>query len=293
MKVITARFVFLSFIILTTYIARAQSTMDDITGAYNSSSNDPHGGSSFIVMPDHHFVVAYFGGILKGTWQKEDDLYHFVFKTEPRFVLYGRKRKLNNDTTTVSVKLDGNKGFAVRFNANKKDQPFLPIFNEDANCYSYPYVYKQTESLKLLDIVKEDSRDYAPGEIYDVPDIHRFLIEEPFDEFILAGLPDEYSEPRSFTATFKNNQLIMNGSEIVQKSSEINEMNDEDLEYCRRYVTRKIFPNLLTPGSKFFPHDEDESTANLSAFTRINEKRISSKGMKVSTENLFTATCQD
>ncbi|WP_194852516.1 hypothetical protein [Nonlabens antarcticus] len=269
-----------------------QNLVDPISGSYNMGSNDPLGGTHFIVMPDQQFVVAYFGGMRKGTWERYEDTYQFTYHVEPQFVLYGRKNPSIADSIQVRVGLDGNRGFAVRFNGTKTDA-FTPIFNEDSNCYSYPYIYKQTAALEQVDVYAPDLREYYEGEIHEIPDYYSFKVGATYNEFVLTGLSREYSTERSFTAQFKEGSMIINGSESIKKSGDYADLNPEDLNYFKQYTTTEIFPPQLEYGNEFFPYNDEPINDDLIPFNRIDAVLVSSDGVVVGGESFFVVRCEE
>lgn len=285
------KFTFCLLLSLLCYIGFSQNKEEAISGSYYISSNDPHGGTHFIVMPDQHFVVAYFGGMRKGTWKRHGDTYHFTYHTEPRFVLYARQNPSIVDSIQVRVGLDGNQGFAARFNGSPLDA-FTPIFNEDSNCYSYPYIYKQTAALEQLDVYAPDLREYYQGEIHELPDYYSFHIGATYNEFMLKGLPDEYSTEGSFTATFSNGSMIIDNQTNLKKRRNYADLNPEDLQYFEQYTNTEIFPSQLNYGNEFFPYVEEPTDDDMLPFTRIEAVLIASDGV-VDGAVLFVSRCEE
>ena len=108
-------------IVLTIFSLIMNAQNDSIAGSYYQSSGNPEGGTSFIVSPNNHFVVAYFGGVQKGTWKLlENDTYEFIYHSEPKFVLYGRQNPQLKDSVAISFAVDRSRGIAFRINGNKK-----------------------------------------------------------------------------------------------------------------------------------------------------------------------------
>lgn len=269
----------------------AQNT--SISGSYYQSSGNPEGGTTFIIVPNNTFVVAYFGGMRKGTWkQNENDGYTFVFHVEPKFVLYGRNNPKLKDSVSVRMSIDANKGFAVRFNKLKKGE-FKPVFNEGANCFSYPYIYKQKDDLTNLEAYAPDFRKYFEGEIYELPEVYDFKIKESYNEFILAGLSAEYSRAESFMATYNNGVLTIEGNKDLKKRKNFEDLDNETLAFIKQHTENEMLPKVLDYGNTFFPNYENPTETDLKSFFRIEPKLTSSKGITVSKSSLFVTNCED
>jgi len=269
----------------------SQSTAE-ITGSYSMSSGSPEGGTSLIVLPDHTFVQVYFGGIQKGTWEVVAEQYTFTYHEEPRLVLYARKNPTIKDSVTVRMAIDEHNGLAFRFNGGTKTA-FTPVFNENANCFDYPYIYSHNGTLLQVDALINDSRGYDQGELKQPQDIYNFDMLRDYNEFMVAGLPSAYSKGGSFTATLENNILHINGSKSVRKGQEYKDINKEDLLYIENHVASEILPKLLEYGNEFFPYYESPTEADLIPFTRIKAKISVTKEFEILQDtSLFVARCQ-
>ena len=194
----------------------AAQEIPEISGAYHVSSGDPHGGSHIVVSPDHHFAIAYFGGIKKGTWQQVGDSYEFTYHQEPKVVLYARSNPSLTDSLQIRVGLNANRGFAIRVNPSATSE-FTPIFNEAANCFLYPYIYKQTQKITSIEIYQDENYRYSGNETKNArKEVFKFAGLENYNDFLLAGLSETYSIGGTVTATFADGQLYMNGSDDLQ-----------------------------------------------------------------------------
>ena len=269
------------------------SQNDSITGSYYQSSGNPEGGTTTIVLPNNTFVVGYFGGMRKGTWKLiKNDAYKFTYHVEPKFVLYGRHNSKLKDSVAISMSIDGNKGVSVRFNGSSSDA-FTPVFNKGANCFDYPYIYKQKEKLNSLEAFAPDYSNYLEGKLGDLPGFYSFKIEEDYNEFILAGLSEEYSEAGSFKATYKNGILSLGADTDLKKSGQYEDLDEETLSFIKSHIEIDILPKLLEYGNEFFPHYENPMATDLIPFTRLESQLNSSKAINIEATSLFIATCED
>ena len=280
-----------SVITLVTFSLMAQNK--EITGKYYESSGNPEGGTTFIVMPNNTFVVAYFGGIQKGTWEAIDNFYTFTYHSEPKFVLYGRKNPTVRDSVFISFSVEANLKYAVRFNATK-DQSFNPIFNNGANCFSYPYGYKQVEPFKIIEAYAPALVAYYSGEAQGSSELYSYAIEDDYNEYLLTGLPSEYSQGGSFRALFENGELILGDGKSIKKSGDIKDLREEDLKFITSHTENELLPKVLEYGNQFFPYFDESNETNLIPFTRIEPKRSTPKSpLQVSEKSLFVVTCEE
>ncbi|WP_121906808.1 hypothetical protein [Ulvibacter antarcticus] len=270
----------------------SQNNENDITGSYYMSSGNPEGGTNMIVMPNNTFVVSYFGGMRKGTWELKDNKYKFTYHVEPKFVLYGRHNTNLQDTVMVNMSVDANKELAIRFNSDSVGA-FSPIFNKGANCFSYPYIYKQHETINILDAYAPNLNYYHEGEISNSPEFYSFRIKEAYNDFILVGLSSEYSRAGSFNAVYKDGIMDIENQGKVKKSIDYKDIGEEDLLYIQEYTKTEILPKLLEYGNEFFPYYENPTKADLVPFTRIDATFLSSEGIVVLDKSLFIVNCDD
>ncbi len=269
------------------------SQNDTITGSYYQSSGNPEGGTNFIILPNNTFVVAYFGGMRKGTWElKENDSYAFTFHVEPQFVLYGRYNPKFKDSVAVRMSTDSDNYAVVRFNDEKQTR-FTPVFNKDANCFSYPYIYSQKEALKTLEAFTIRYSDYGKAEFEGLTDYFSFKIDEDYNEFMLTGLPKSYSEGGSFMATFTDGILAIEGEKPIKKRKAYNEIDEETLGFVKQHTENEMLPKVLSFESEFFPYYDHPTETDLKSFLRIEPQLKSSKGITISEHSLFVVTCED
>ncbi|WP_179353885.1 hypothetical protein [Winogradskyella vidalii] len=282
------------FIIITLISSSLYAQNDQISGSYYQTSGNPEGGTTFIILPNHTFVVAYFGGARKGTWKlKAGDIYEFTYHTEEKHVLFGRTKSEDKDSVNVNIGVDEQEGIAIRFNAINKE-PFIPLFNKGANCFSYPYHYKQKEQLKTLDISVPKERQYYKEISTDSVNIYSFKVEEDYNDFILIGLPETYSRPGSFIAKYHEGVLSLDENTNLKKGENYEDLNEETLNFAKSYTDTEILPQVLEYGNEFFPHHGEYPDKNdLKPFYKIRPVVKPLKDIVISENNLFTAKCDD
>jgi len=281
------------FIIMTLISSSIYAQNDQISGSYSQSSGNPEGGTTFIILPNQTFIVAYFGGARKGTWKlKADDIYEFTYHTEEKYVLYGRFNSELKNSVSVSIGVDSREGLAVRFN-KIKEEPFTPVFNKGANCFSYPYYYKQKKKLNTLEISVPKEERYYQEEPTDSVSIYSFKVEEDYNEFILAGLSEEYSQAGSFIAKYHEGVLSLDERTNLRKGKNYEDLSEETLNFAKSYTETEILPQILEYGNEFFPYYEYPSENDLKPFYKIKSDIKTLKGIKFSENSLFIAKCDD
>ncbi|QNK77613.1 hypothetical protein H7F37_00535 [Winogradskyella sp. PAMC22761] len=281
------------FIIMTLISSNLYAQNDQISGSYAQSSGNPEGGSTFIVLPNQTFIVAYFGGARKGTWKlKADGIYEFTYHAEAKFVLYGRFNSELKDSVNVSIGVDSREDLAVRFN-KISEEPFTPIFNKNANCFSYPYYYKQKGKLNTLEVSVPRDDYYYEDEPTDSVSIYSFKVEENYNDFILAGLSENYSQAGSFIAKYHDGVLLLDAYTKLRKGKNYEDLSEETLNFAKTYTETEILPQKLEYGNEFFPYYEYPNENELKPFYKIASEVKDLKGITFTENSLFIATCDD
>ena len=264
---------------------------DDISGSFSQSIGQPEGGTTLIVLPNNQFVATYFGGLQKGTWEKKkNNMYEFTYHAEPKFVLYGRYNPQIKDSVSVNIATDNHNGLSVRINGSKNSD-FIPIFNNDSNCFDYPYYYKQKEQLKILEAFAPDYQNFEKGRSGDLPGFYSFNIKMNYNDFILTGLSEEYTQGGMFEAKYEKGVLYLDEDTGLKKSSEYNDLQEETLNFIEEHTATEILPKILEYGNEFFPYYDNPTADDLIPFQRLASEIKSSIDIKFSKRSLFVASC--
>ncbi len=142
--------------IFTFNMANAQN--NSIVGIYNLGSSSPEGGSHLLVFKDNSFAITYFGGIQTGKWEKKgENKYMFIPHTkETVFELYGRHNNLIANSTKIAFNgFENSQTFIQLRNNADEEYNMQQVFNNNANCFSYPYVHTfktVAKSISLLSV---------------------------------------------------------------------------------------------------------------------------------------------
>ena len=271
---------------LTSCIAMAQNfKTEDIVGSYRIPSNDPQGGQSVMIFENNTFATFYFGGALKGTWEIEGNEIKFKTVSNPKFYLYGRESKTLKDST--HLKFSTEESTLVNL-APKTSDIFRPLFNEGANCFGYPYIYKTSTHLGHLNFGKEY---YYYGVGFD---IFKFEVPKKFNDLIVIGLQDEYTKEIEFSALYKDGKLYFNrGKKPASKRPSSLEANKEEKAYLNKFMNQELIPETLIYGNEFFPYYDNPAEEELIPYIRIAPIKKEKGQVKVGKNNVFTATCEE
>ncbi|PKV49134.1 hypothetical protein ATE84_1151 [Aquimarina sp. MAR_2010_214] len=212
---------------------------EDIVGLYSLGSHSPEGGSHLFVLENGKFVITYFGGVQVGQWKKERD-HTFLFTPNVKtnqFELYGRHNKNIKDSLKISfMGFEESQNF-VGLKKTKDDVHIMKqVFNEDANCFNYPYVEIFKKHTDIISFMTSNEEMKATIIDFDTKN---------FNDFIAYFFPSE-NEAYPFYAKLKENKLYLDENEYSEKHPLPAE--GEDIEFIRAIANKntsedKIFCN--------------------------------------------------
>src|SRR5690606_39325255 len=127
------------FLVLFSTVMAQNNT--DITGVYTLGSA-PEGSSLLWVLENGKYAVTYFGGFHIGIWKKKDKIFEFnPAVKEDKFELYGRKNKHLKDQSRIFFSGFEDTDVFVSFTNEGEPLKMKRVFNEDANCFRFPYIH--------------------------------------------------------------------------------------------------------------------------------------------------------
>lgn len=248
-------FFYLICILLCTNISAQMITKDSIIGSYHLSSgnNDPLGGAELIAYPNNRFIVVAFGTIVNGEWKLKDNIVHFIPDYDPdSFILYGRKTTTLKDSVRIIFEnFENDNSKYVNFESSPKDSVLnmRQVFNDDANCFSHPYIYKGMDIIqKLRFTTKQDYWDKSTE--YGV---YTFDNQTAYNDFVAVSNPKDF-EKEPFNAIYKNGGLLFNNDKVSIKK-DLSELNEEDSVFLKTYANLKILDDVLHNDKEHFPID--------------------------------------
>ncbi len=298
-------------------ISNAQN--ETIIGIYHIKGSSPEGGSDIFVFEDGSYALTYFGGIQTGTWMSvRNDYYRFIpNKNQKGCKVYGRYNKSLQDTIQVFFNGFENGNAAIHFNTSgilpSQEIAFTPVFNSDANCFSYPYVYTYNKNINAV------SLQYGTN----TKDIISFLNDGNFNHFVI-NFYEEEDDTQSFQVAIKNNKMYFSENEFSIRTP-LGKVSNEDLDYIKTLIVQqRIIPehiyynpsynrfsenieayhtfnkaknayidlNYYKEGSENNPSEDGfHDMSILYSFKKLDSKRIQVKDVEIKKESLFTISC--
>lgn len=264
---------------------------EDIVGVYNIKSNDPMGGSTMVFMPDDTYVISYFGGIQKGTWELNGQNVFLSVSTEPQFVLYGRTLSSLDNKTQVNFQMDPYNGTLVGLDSNKKTS-LKSVFNQNGNCFKYPFIFTQEKELIQLHAAQVSSK-IADSDSQGMPyaKVYHFNIFGAYNDLVLINLSPEYTTESKAQVIYKDGKLYMGPDDKGLTKRPLESLSDEDSAFIKQFSNKSLFSNKLQHGDEFFPYTENPSREEFKPYNRIDVLEASRQGVDVQDGSFFTATC--
>ncbi len=265
---------------------------EDIIGVYKTKSNDPMGGSTIVFLPDHTYIIAYFGGVQKGTWELKSGKLKVTKTVEPQFVLYGRKTISLGEKIQVKVSTRSENLVLVGFEA-KNTTKLKRLFNPNANCFLRPYLITQQKpvnqlNLALLEAYPNDNSKEGEKRAR----VFQFTNTESYNDLLVVNLPSGYTSPSTAQIRYKDGLLFENSFSEGLKKRPLESLSGEDLKFVTGYSDRNLLPQKLQYGDEFFPYSENPTSEELKPYLRIKPIEISEKPFILQSGSFLNATCE-
>ncbi|MCG2430304.1 hypothetical protein [Aequorivita xiaoshiensis] len=280
-------------IIFSAALSGQNISNDDVVGVYKEESNDPVGGATFIFLLDYTYVIAYFGGFQKGVWELNKDKVTLIKSTEPQFVLYGRSLKSLKNRTQINFSVEANNAVAVGLDSNEQIK-LKPVFNNAANCFNYPYIFKQEKKLHQLraaQVLIKNTSSFSKN--HPSAHVFHFTIPTDYNDLILINLQSDYTQEVTSHAIFNNGKLFIGSDSKGMEKRPLQTLNEEDLVMSNYFAKKSLFPDELTSDNEFFPYFENPSSELLAPFYKIEDFDISKEAFTLESEPYFQASCDD
>ncbi|MFI8379740.1 hypothetical protein [Leeuwenhoekiella sp. NPDC079379] len=262
-----------------TQITAQKIEVDKISGIYHQKGSSPEGGTTYILYPNHQFVITFFGGILKGVWEQQGKTINLKTDTSPHYVCYGRY-------------IPELEGIQIRFNVEETNETLIqlntlnsemtPLFNKAANCFSRPYDVTFKEQATALYFL-ETSEYLSPSPLY------LFNNNQEFNQFLIINLKEEYTRTQQFSIPFVNNKLLFDSSTTSRKP--LSNLSEEDAFFIENYLKSDSFPIILTPSERFYPNSDDPELTNTIPYTRLEATLLPRPKYTISKTPLLYYTC--
>lgn len=312
-------------ILLYTNISAQMVTKESLIGSYHLPSRSPEGGTEIIIYPNNRFVAVFFGGMINGEWKLKGNKVNFKpdYESDP-FILYGRKTTSLKDTTRVIFeKFEDNNSKYINFESNPKDSVLnmQQVFNDDSNCFDYPYILKNVKVIqKLRFTTKQNYWDKATE--YN---ISTFDNSDRNNDFVVVS-NHAGDERKEFYATYNNGGLIFNRSDKISAKKDLSELEKEEKKYFEKLANFKIMGEIMyynkdnfavDPSTdlkiEYYQYDKvddryfnpdlakiedsidfdysETRNSELLPYRRITNLKMLKQAIKINTKPLFTAKC--
>ncbi|RXG15231.1 hypothetical protein DSM03_102535 [Leeuwenhoekiella aestuarii] len=243
---------------------------ENSAGIYHQRGNSPEGGTNYILFPDQQFVIAFFGGMLKGMWQQQGDQINFKTTAVPHYSCYGRY-------------VAGLKGTQIRFKINEPNQTLVawntlagemtPVFNKEANCFMPPYILDLDQEVKKIYLLQNSA--YLP----ETP-MYEFTNDQNFNEFLIINLKPDYTEVKEFSLTMNT----------LGKKHPWSSLSEEDLYYFKKYLNTIQFPTRLDPENPIYPKTESH---NSDSYVQLKAENYPKPEFRIRSKPYFHFSCDD
>ncbi len=211
-----------------------------------------YNGGTLAVFDNSVFFLAGYGTMIMGKWEQQNSTITFTpSKPKQTFQLFGRHNNNLKDSIRIYFdgKFDDGNTFIQFKKTEAKDFVMDRIFNEEANCFSFPSVYKRKSDFSSIsftdipfDLLEESAKENRKRPVYT------FSNQENYNDFIAIYFHDNpnYNE---FTARQKGRFLVFEddeSSEQVPFSS-----LEEFIEFLEKYRHQDLDKHL-TPDELYY-----------------------------------------
>lgn len=228
---------------------------NDLEGIYAMGGSIMDGGAALYMFENGRYCMLFYGGLLVGNWELRNGFIEMQLELpEHHFAIYGRKNpNLKGRAKIYFANFEnGNTFFQPDFQVNL-DKKMKAVFNENANCFSYPYVW-EGDSFATAAFARK---------LHDETEIVVFDNADKYNDFMVYFT--ETAGPAEIQyAEFRENKLRIDGAEWMDKSPF---EEGEDLEMVKHFaeqVSQKdtIYRNAAYHLSEELPMDLESYTYN-------------------------------
>ena len=234
----------------------------NIMGSYSLSfgHRSPEGSPTLFLYKENKYVIASFGEVQMGTWRviKEKYLHLTPNKAKKPFNVYGRYNPNIGDSTHTSFL-----GDRFRYNTlitygetTKNPVNLSPIFNKDANCFSFPYIHKTSGKPNQISLAFNQNYEESPDQKVMLT---TYKNPNNFNDFIIF----EYTRDQNkmpIRVLIDGNKLIFRESQVTEKSP-LPKAGSEDDTFLKEMSTINNTPEAIyyNFGYKQFKSEEINS----------------------------------
>jgi hypothetical protein len=233
-------------------------TEPDIAGAYDTSSGDPEGKGVLCVLPNHSFVLGFFGGAVTGIWQIKDSSVIFKPHVKPTgFRVYGRHNNRLRDSIRILFEGFADHGtIAIGFDPLTKKARL--VFDKGPHRTDFPYVGKFAgvpAGILLTGRSVNEVGQILPNAAWR---IYTYINPNKYNDFVAEFTP-ENTRPKSnnFYGTINKAGKL----EFDQKASEKKPFGKNDKKFIDQMLSISVDPDQVfydqyyTPAEPGFERD--------------------------------------
>lgn len=211
----------------------------DIAGVYNTGNGgDPQGGGFLCVLPNHKFVLGFFGGAITGTWKINDTTVIFKPQVKPtRFKLYGRHNNLLHDSISILFNDFRTIGVAaIGFGASSNN--VKQIFDKEPQSVDLVYTGKFAGIPDNIVLANHSDDETGKGPVGNAWRIYRYKNTNRYNDFVAKYMPHT-DQPKIFYGTInKKGQL-----DFEHKASAKKPFGKEDKEFIKQVLSLPSDPD--------------------------------------------------
>src|SRR6187402_2495720 len=222
------------------HTAKSQSavTPPAIAGVYDTRNGDPVSAGALYILPDHKFLLGYFGGAITGTWEIKDT--NVVFKPQVKptgFNVYAR----HNDKVSHGIRVffggvASGGSAAIGFSPATKNvkQIFAGKHSPDFP-YIKTFVGIPQDILLAAQLVDETGQaaEATPWRIYT------YHNTDQYNDFVVNYTPvSTHPKSQFFYGTIKNGRL-----DFPQKASEKKPFDKNDKRFVEQMLALPANPD--------------------------------------------------
>jgi hypothetical protein len=206
---------------MTTMAQQLKEKDSPYVGRYTleQGGTDAAGAVHLLLFPNGDYVIAYFGGMLQGTWQTmaNGQLELREWPGDPAdFVMFGRHNPDFGSEVTLHFK-GFEEGYAkiglLGHNQEHTATALHPAFNSDANCYASAYSIKrpaaQLQTLQLAAYQEADRRNEYEQVQFSKQLLYSFPIDAPCNEYQVIYRADASKPAADFVGAIVQDTLVL------------------------------------------------------------------------------------
>lgn len=219
MKIKTSLLFLLVILSIKGYTQQKQT----LSGFYQSPGYVDTPGSITHLKDDYTYTIVALGTIIHGTWELNDnEIVLTPIKRNRIFNVYGRFNPSMQGCKMMVIHGENNSNFLL----NKENNLWHPLFNENANCFDYPYIKTFPSIFSEISLTNENLKFSKI--------IENTVINNSFNDFIIVNNHSNY-ESKIFHLFVRNKKIFSSNDEELTKF----EPSEEDLDFFEELEKNK------------------------------------------------------